>query len=128
MKRNERSESRKVIMTILYQIDLLDISPEQAISDNVEIANEFVNSTVYGVTNNREELDQIIDSKLRNWKLNRLGRTDKAILRIGAYELLKTDTPDIVAINEAVELAKQFSDDEVVGIINGVLDNIYKSK
>ena len=57
-----------------------------------------------------------------------MGNTDQAILRMGIYELLYTETPDIVAINEAVELAKSYSDDEVKGMINGVLDKIYHNK
>ena len=60
--------------------------------------------------------------------MSRLGLTDQAILCLGLYELLYTDTPDVVAINEAIELAKSYSDDKVKNMINGVLDKIYHEK
>ena len=63
---------------------------------------------------------------MNNWTIDRLGNTDIAILRMGIYELLYTNTPHIVSINEAVELAKNYSDDDVVKMINAVLDKIYK--
>ena len=62
---------------------------------------------------------------LKNWSLDRLGNTDQAIIRLGIYELMYTDTPAVVAINEAVELAKLYSDDAVKGMINSVLDKVY---
>ncbi|MCD8562323.1 MAG: hypothetical protein LRY26_00810 [Bacilli bacterium] len=68
---------------------------------------------VYGVITHQNELDEIANKALTNWTIDRLGNTDQAIIRMGVYELLYTDTPDIVAINEAVELAKNYSDDEV---------------
>ena len=58
----------------------------------------------------------------------RLGKTDQAILKIGLYELLYTDTPDIVCINEALDLASEYSDDKVKSMINAVLDNVMKNK
>ena len=70
------------------------------------------------------ELDKIISRYLENWSLNRLGQTDRAILRLSAYEMLYYDTPKVVVINEAVELAKKYSDDKVVKLINAVLDKI----
>ena len=71
-----------------------------------------------------DNIDNIISKYLENWDLNRLGKTDKAILRLGAYEMLYYDTPKVVVINEAIELAKKYSDDKVVKIINAVLDKI----
>ena len=62
---------------------------------------------------------------MNNWTIDRLGSTDIAILRMGIYELLYTDTPSIVSINEAVELAKTYSDESVVKMINAVLDKVY---
>ena len=62
------------------------------------------------------------------WTIDGLGNTDKAILQMGIYELVYTDTPDIVCINEAVELAKTYSDDDVRKMINAVLDKVYHSK
>ena len=68
------------------------------------------------------------DCYLNGWKITRLGNTDQAILRLGIYELLYTKTPEVVAINEAIELAKAYSDDDVRKMINGVLDKVYHNK
>ena len=76
----------------------------------------------------KEELYEIANKNLNDWKMSRLGLTDQAILCLGLYELLYTDTPDVVAINEAVELAKSYSDDKVKNMINGVLDKVYHEK
>ena len=128
-----RNESRKVIMTILYQIflyqrDKIDYKTDEVINENLEIDNEFVKEVVNGVLNKKEELYEIANKNLNDWKMSRLGLTDQAILCLGLYELLYTDTPDVVAINEAVELAKSYSDDKVKNMINKVLDNVYKEK
>jgi len=125
-----RSELREVIVTSLYQVILylnneMEFEVDEVIKENSRIKNEFVNETVNGVLNNYEELTKVINKYLTNWTLDRLGKIDQAILLVGAYELLKTDTPQVVAINEAVELSKKFSDDDVKGLINGVLDKIY---
>ena len=70
------------------------------------------------------QLEKIANNHLKDWTIDRLGKTDKAILRLGAYELIHYDTPKVVVINEAVELAKKYSDDKVVKLINAVLDKI----
>ena len=128
-----RNEARKVIMTILYQIflyqrDKINYDVEDVIDENLEIDNLFVREMVNGVLNKKDELYKKADQNLKDWKMSRLGLTDQAILCLGLYELLYTDTPDIVAINEAVELAKSYSDDKVKNMINKVLDNVYKEK
>ena len=87
--------------------------------------NEFVNSVVNGVLEYRSDIDKIANKHLNDWTIDRLGKTDQAILRMGIYELVYTDTPEIVAINEAVELAKEYSDEKVKNMINAVLDSIY---
>lgn len=128
-----RNEARKVIMTILYQIflyqrDNIDYDVTDVINENLSINNEFVKDTVNGVLSKKEELYELANKNLKDWKMGRLGLTDQAILCIGLYELLYTDTPDVVAINEAVELAKKYSDDKVKNMINGVLDKVYHEK
>ena len=65
---------------------------------------------------------------LKDWSIDRLGKTDGAILRMGIYEMLYTDTPDVVCINEAILLAKEYSDEKVKNMINAVLDGIMKNK
>lgn len=128
-----RSELRKKIMTILYQINVYDSNKinyeiDEIIKEVLEVDNEFVKETVYGVITYQNEINALANKYLENWTIDRLGNTDKAILQIGIYELLYTDTPDIVCINEAVELAKTYSDDKVKNMINGVLDKVYHNK
>lgn len=118
-------------MIILYQIEILssnklDYEIDSIIKDNLEAENEFVKDIVYGVTTHKEHLDNVANNCLVNWKIDRLDKTGATILRIGLFELLYTDTPQIVIINEAIELAKEYSDEKVKNIINAVLDKILK--
>ena len=124
-----RSELRETAMVILYQLDILknnsiDYNVENVISENLEVDNEFVRNIVYGVITHLDELDETANKYMRNWTIDRIDKTGAAILRIGLYEILFEDTPNIVAINEAVELAKKYSDDNVRKIINAVLDKV----
>ncbi len=133
MKETNRSELRKIIMTVLYQISVyksnkINYDIKNVIKELLEVENDFVNTIVYGVEENILELDKIANKYLKDWTIDRLGKTDQAILRMSLYELLYTDTPDIVCINEAVELAKEYSDDKVKNMINAVLDSVMKDK
>ena len=133
MKQLTRSELREKIMTILYQINVysankIEYNVEDIIKEVNPIDNEFVKDVVYGVVTKKEELDELANKHLNKWTIDRLGNTDQAIIRMAIYELLYTKTPGIVVINEAVELAKSFSDDDVKNMINGILDKIYKDK
>ena len=128
-----RAESRNIIMTILYQVFMyqtnnIDYNLDDVFKENLPIDNDFVKEMVNGVLAKKEELFKLANDNLKDWKMSRLGLTDQAILSLGIYELLYTDTPSIVAINEAVELAKKYSDDKVKNMINGVLDKIYREK
>ena len=133
MKETNRSELRKKIMTILYQISVyksnkINYDINEVIKEVLEIENGFVKEIVFGVEEKSNELDEIANKYLKDWTIDRLGKTDSSILRMGLYELIYTDTPDIVCINEAVELAKEYSDDKVKNMINAVLDNVMKDK
>lgn len=124
-----RSELRVSIMTILYQINMykknrIDYNVDDVIKEVVGFDNEFVKEIVYGVITHENEINKLANKYLDGWKIDRLGNTDKAILEIGIYELMYTETPNIVCINEAVELSKSYSDDSVRKMINGVLDKI----
>ena len=125
-----RNDSRMLAMTILYQIDLckkkkIDYSKEELLSEYSEVMNEFSQELIDGVIEKEEELINLANKYLKNWNLNRSGLTDAAIIKIAIYELLYTNTPKKVCIDEALELAKDYSDEKVVGMINGVLDKIY---
>ena len=133
MKETNRSELRKKIMTILYQISVyksnkINYDVNEVIKEVLEIENDFVKAIVYGTLEKSDELDKIANKHLKDWTIDRLGKTDSAILRMSLYELLYTDTPDIVCINEALELAKEYSDEKVKNMINAVLDNVMKDK
>ena len=127
----KRSELRIKIMTILYQIDMykrnmMEYNVDDVIKENLEIDNEFVKEIVYGVNTYYNELNEIANKYLADWKIERLNKTGAAILRMSLYELIYTDTPNVVVINEAIELAKKYSDDSVRKMINAVLDRYMK--
>ena len=120
-------------MTILYQINMyksnkIEYNVDNILKEVLEIDNEFVKEVVYGVITYQNEINELANKYLDGWSIDRLGNTDKAILQMGIYELVYTKTPDIVCINEAVELAKIYSDDSVRKMINGVMDKIYHNK
>jgi N utilization substance protein B len=125
-----RHEQRYKAMTILYQAFLYDNNNisydiKDIINEQLEENNKFINTLVTGVIKEREHIDELANKYLENWDISRLGFTDQAILRIGIYEILNTDTPDITCIDEAVELSKKYSDEKVCKMINGVLDKVY---
>ena len=125
-----RSELREVIMKVLYQIHLfeeskLDYNKEELIKEQLEVENSFVNDCIDGVLEHKKEIEEKANHYLKEWTMNRLNKVDQAVLALGIYELLYTDTPSVVAINEAIELSKKYSDEAVTKMINGVLDKVY---
>ena len=125
-----RNDSRMLAMTIIYQMDLckrkkINYTKEELLTEYNEVMNDFALSIIDGVVEHEEELIDIANKYLNNWNISRLGLTDAAIIKIAIYELLYTDTPKKVCIDEAIELAKDYSDEKVVGMINGVLDKVY---
>ena len=125
-----RSELREVIMTVLYQMNLLeeakiDYDRNDLIKEQLEVENSFVNDCIDGIVKHRDDIIKMANKYLKDWTMDRLNKVDQAILSLGIYELLYTDTPSIVAINEAIELSKKYSDEAVTKMINGVLDKIY---
>ena len=128
-----RHELRYKAMTILYQAFLYDSNNieydiDSIIQEQLEESDKFVNGLVNGVISNRDEIDKLANKYLADWDISRLGFTDQAIIRIAIYEIMWTDTPDVTCIDEAVELAKEYSDEKVCKMINGVLDKVYHSK
>lgn len=129
----KRSVLREKIMVILYQLDIADaqkikVSIDDTIKDNVPIENEFVKQIVYGCVTYKTQIDNMANKYMNDWTIDRIDKTGAAILRMAIYELLYTDTPEIVVINEAIELSKKYSDDNVRKIINAVLDKIIKDR
>ena len=126
-----RSELRDIIIKVLYQANLYEeanISFEynDLIKEQLEVENDFVESSISGIVKNKDKLIKKANKYLKkDWTIDRLSKVDQAILYLGIYELLYTDTPSVVAINEAIELSKKYSDEAVTKMINGVLDKIY---
>ena len=98
------------------------------IEDRKKIDTEYLNTLINGVLNNIDDIDKSIEKYIESWSIDRLGLTDQAILRISVYELIYTDTPDLVCINEAIELSKKYSDEKVTNMLNAVLDRILNNE
>lgn len=125
-----RFEKREIIIKILYQVFLLN-NDTRNINDIISeySDDEFIIDSVHGVVDKKAELDRMINKYLKEgWTINRLSLVDQAILSFGTYELLYTDTPNIVCIDESIELSKKYSDDEMPKVINGVLDSIFQEE
>ena len=123
----KRSELREKAAIILYQADVIKASDiEELIKNNCEAKSDFVEEIVFGVITHLKELDDIANKYMKDWTIDRIDKMGASILRVGIYELKFTETPDIVVINEAVELAKKYCDDNVRKIINAVLDRYIK--
>ena len=125
-----RSGARETAMKILYQISILEKAEASydldEVFSRVEGRNKkFIESIVNEVILKKEELDKKANTYLINWEINRLNKVDQAIFEIAIYELLYTDTPKKVVIDEAINLSKKYSEDAVVKMLNGVLDKIY---
>ncbi len=125
-----RSELREIIMKVIYQTYILDktnneYNIDDLIKEQLEIENEYVNTCVEGIIKNQKEINELANKYMNNWTIDRLNKVDKAILSLAIYELMYTDTPSVVAINEAIELSKKYSEEAVTKMINGVLDKIY---
>lgn len=125
-----RKESRTQAFQTLFQLEMKnnELTIDEAISfikdDNPDLEFDFINWLVTGVKDHESVLDEKIQPHLKDWTLDRLLKSDRIILRMSTYELLNSSTTQKVIINEAVELAKQFSDDDHYKFINGVLSNI----
>ncbi|HCY1024558.1 TPA: transcription antitermination factor NusB [Staphylococcus aureus] len=127
-----RKESRVQAFQTLFQLEMKDsdLTINEAISfikdDNPDLDFEFIHWLVSDVKDHEPVLDETISPYLKDWTIARLLKTDRIILRMATYEILHSDTPAKVVMNEAVELTKQFSDDDHYKFINGVLSNIKK--
>jgi N utilization substance protein B len=97
------------------------LAPEMAENDATL---QYAERVVRRVVKNRAGLDEAIESKLHNWKLDRMSRVDRSILRLGAYELLIARVQTRIAVTQAVELAKAFGTEESGAFVNGVLDRV----
>ncbi|TFJ93712.1 transcription antitermination factor NusB [Lentibacillus salicampi] len=122
-----RHAAREKALQILFQLDMNDIPPEQAMEEHPESleADDYLKGLVKGVAGHKDAIDQTIVEHLEKWSIDRIASVEKTILRIAIYEMsYRDDIPENVAINEAVELAHSFGDAKSGRFVNGVLSNI----
>lgn len=128
-----RKLSREKTMELLFGMTLSKDTIEEAIENFIdnyeenikEIDFTYVKQALIGIENNKEAIDKVIEENLHNWKLDRISKVNLSILRLSTYELLyDKEIPTNVAINEALEITRRYSDEKSVGFINGVLDKI----
>jgi len=130
-----RRRAREQALQVLYLMDLSKISPNEALDffkcnfDNHEDDYEFVKELVVGVSKHISEIDAKIEKSAQNWKISRMPRIDRNILRLGVYQILHSpDIPPAVAVDESIELSKRFGEDKTPAFVNGLLDRIFKDK
>ncbi len=127
-----RRRAREESLTVLFQADIRNENPEQ-ILETYEITEkgqdaEFIFRIVNGVWDNKEEIDKIIESFSDAWKVSRMAYVDRNILRVAVLEMLYfIDIPDSVAIDEALEIARKYSNEDSVRFINGILGEMIKN-
>lgn len=118
-----RKQAREKAFQTLYQIDInKDKSADHLIETIDGKINPYASTLIEGVINHLTEIDTQISEKLEKWSFNRVATVEKTVLRIAVYEILyEENTPNKVAINEAVELAKKYNEEQSGKFINGVL-------
>jgi len=124
-----RNEIREKTMQLVYQMDItgdFDVADLSIVDENIKAAgNEQAALILSAVQDHHEEIDRLITDNLDNWTIDRIGRTDLAIMRTAVAEMLFADNiPVSVSINEAVELAKKYGDERSYAFINSVLGKI----
>ncbi|EAE8049769.1 transcription antitermination factor NusB [Listeria monocytogenes] len=122
----KRREAREKALQALFQIELNEMSLDQAIKNIMEDEqDDYMEKLVEGVMANQAEIDAIIEPNLDNWRMDRLSKVDLSLLRLSVYEIkYLDDVPNRVSLNESIEIAKIYSDEKSSKFINGVLANI----
>ncbi|MBQ7714548.1 MAG: transcription antitermination factor NusB [Clostridia bacterium] len=122
-----RHEDRETVFTLLYEYTFYEKTDPMAIAalreDGEEALSEFVKDLFVGAVENLAPIDEMIAKYSVGWKVSRMSRVTRSVLRLAVYELLYTDTPPKAVINEAVEIAKKYDDSKAPGFINGILNN-----
>nr|WP_106779810.1 transcription antitermination factor NusB [Lysinibacillus timonensis] len=120
----KRHEARSKAMQVLFQLDNIELTKEEAISHVLdgEKSDSFFESLVNGTTENLQEIDAALVKNLENWSLTRLPKIERTVLRLAVFELMfMKDTPKSVVLNEAIELCKTYGDEKSSKFVNGVL-------
>ena len=130
-----RRRARETALQMLFQFDASELSPKQVVPLYREcfgegpLPDEFSVALFMGIVDNVELIDQTISKSSDNWRIDRMSRVDRNILRIGVHEIMSSENiPPRVAINESVELAKRYGTAESPSFVNGVLDRVARDK
>jgi transcription antitermination protein NusB len=128
-----RSKARKRAVDLLYEADLRGADPVSTLAERIALADppisDYTVQLVEGVSEHRQAIDELLADYAEGWTLERMPGVDRAVLRVGLYELLwSADVPDAVAIDEAVELAKSLSTDESPKFVNGLLGRVLRNE
>ncbi len=128
---SRRTRARERALQALYQIDVAAEGIDDALAafwksfEPVEReVRELAEGLVRGVAESRRAVDEAIEEASSNWRLDRMARVDRNVLRLAVYELLRTEVPVKVIINEAIELGKKFGSESSGAFVNGVLDKV----
>ncbi len=118
-----------MVLRLLYRLEFKDAPLDELLSEeDLDDQVEFIRERLEGIFYHRREIDAIIDQRAKGWGIDRLAMMDRNILRLGIYELLYTDIPPEVAIDEAVELAKEYGTEKSPGFVNGILDRVWREE
>ena len=133
-----RTKARKRAVDAVFAADLRKISPLTLINETAELTADrqnqdaifgYAKQIVLGIVDNHNEIDDLLDTYSQGWAIDRMPNLDRAILRCAVWEILHNDdVPDAVAINEAVEMAKELSTDDSGSFVNGLLSRISATK
>lgn len=133
----KRTKAREFALQVLYQIDITHADPKVCLEDfwmnhdnesEAEVR-EFAEKIISGVIEHKQDIDKVISEAAQNWEISRMAVVDRNILRLTTYELLyREDIPPKVSINEAIEIAKKYGDQDSGKFVNGILDKINKTK
>jgi N utilization substance protein B len=121
-----RADQRRAAVVALYQHEVTGRSVDDVLPDK---SSSFTRELIDGVLQHQEELDVLIERHARGWTLDRIAPLERSILRVSLYEMLhRADVPDEVAIDEAVEAAKELCAAEAAGFVNGILGAVKKTE
>jgi len=128
-----RRKARELALQMLYQFDLSGNGPDTIIETFEDLqkskpnTKEFATKIFRGTVDHLSEIDDMIQAQAENWRLSRMAVVDRNIIRMSVYEFLhENDTPKLVIIDEAIEIAKKFGTQKSSQFINGILDGILK--
>lgn len=129
----KRRIARESTLQILFQLDFSDSQPEKIIEEYwgyrkaSEEVRQYSDWLLKGVMSHREEIDRVIQSVSKHWRISRMAVVDRNILRMAVFELLfEQNVAPAIVINEAIEIAKKYSNEEAATFVNGVLDAVRK--